>query len=131
MALLTMKLAFSTRLALVFTVLLLAVLPVVFGFYINETSPAPTEKHLAARCSRYCEHYGCSHATLANSPAYFQLRPLYVATIKGLSMGGNALYTTANIIFYVGLIPLLLIGLTYGALRNMVIIRHLKTVRRG
>ena len=126
-----MKLAFSTRLALVFTVLLLALLPVVFGFYINETSPPPTEKHLADRCSRYCEHYGCSHATLANSPAYFQLRPLYVATIRSLSVAGNALYITANIAFYVVLIPLLLIGLTYGALRNIVLIRHLNTNRRG
>lgn len=87
-----MRLAFSTRFVLICLMALLSALPLALGFYINETSPAPTEKRLASRCSRYCEHHGCPHATPANSPAFFQLRPLYVATIKGLASGGQGLY---------------------------------------
>lgn len=124
-----MRLAFSTRFVLVCVVALLSALPLALGYYINETSPAPTQKRLADRCSRYCEHYGCPHATPTNSPAFFQLQPLYVATIKGLAAGGRGLYATANIAFYVVLIPLLLIGLTYGALRNAVLIHRLKAQR--
>ncbi|MDB5234932.1 MAG: hypothetical protein JWR44_1925 [Hymenobacter sp.] len=121
-----MRLAFSTRFVLICVVALLSALPLALGYYINETSPAPTEQRLASRCSRYCEHHGCPHATPTNSPAFFQLRPLYVATIKGLAAGGRGLYATANIAFYVVLIPLLLMGLTYGALRNAVLIHRLK-----
>ena len=84
---------------LMLSVLLLALLPVAAGVYVNETGPPPTEKRLPARCSRYCEAYGCPHATPANSPAYFRLRPLYVATIRGLSAGGRDLYTAFNIGF--------------------------------
>ena len=40
-------------------------------------------------------------------------------------------YAVANIAFYLVIIPLLLVGLTYGALRNMVLIRRLKTLNRG
>ena len=126
-----MQIALSTRLGLVLAVFLLALLPVAFGAYINETSPPPTEMHLATRCSRYCEAHGCPHATAANSPTFFRLRPLYVGTIKALAAGGAGLYKTFNIAFYVVLIPLLLVGLTYGALRYMVLIRRLKTLRRG
>jgi len=125
-----MRLPLSTRLALLCLVALLAVLPLAVGYYVNETSPAPTEQRLATQCSRYCEHYGCPHATPANSPAFFKLRPLYVATIQGLTaVGGPGFYATANIVFYVVLIPLLLIGLTYGALRNAVLIHRLKSPR--
>lgn len=126
-----MRLAFSTRFVLMCVVALLTALPLAFGYYINETSLAPTEKRLADQCSRYCEHHGCPHATAANSPAFFQLRPLYVATIKGLAAGGQQHYAAANIVFYVVLIPLLLVGLTYGALRNAVLIHRLKAQRHG
>lgn len=126
-----MQLAFSTRLVIAGLVLMLALLPLAFGIYINETSPAPTEKRLPTRCSRYCEAHNCPHATPANSPAYFQLRPLYDATIQGLSMGGRQFYALANISFYLVLMPLLLLGLTYGALRNMVLIHRLKAQDRG
>ncbi|WP_310393605.1 hypothetical protein [Hymenobacter sp.] len=125
-----MRVALRIRLMLALLVLLLALLPVAFGVYINETGPAPTTARLAGRCSRYCEAYGCPHATPANSPAYFRLRPLFVATIKGLMGGGRAWYAAVNIAFYLVLIPLLLLGLTYGALRNAVLIRQLKALRR-
>ncbi len=107
---------------------LLALLPVAFGVYINETSPAPTTRRLTDRCSRYCEAHHCPHATPANSPAYAELRPLYDATVRGLASGGRQHYAEANIAFYLVLIPLLLLGLTYGALRNLVLIRRLKRV---
>jgi hypothetical protein len=126
-----MRLPFSTRFVLLCTVALLSALPMAFGYYINATSPAPTEQRLATRCSRYCERYGCPHATPTNSPAYFRLRPLYVATIKGLAAGGKKLYATANIVIYVVLIPLLLMGLIYGALRNALLIHRLKLQLRG
>ncbi|GAA4375069.1 hypothetical protein GCM10023186_07320 [Hymenobacter koreensis] len=106
---------------------LLSALPLAFGYYVNETGPPPTYKLLADRCSRYCEKHGCPHATPANSPAFFRLRPLYVGTIKALAAGGLGLYAAANIAFYVVLIPLLLIWLTYGALRNSVLIRRIKS----
>lgn len=125
-----MRVALRTRLLLGIGVLLLALLPVAFGVYINETSPPPTTARLAGRCSRYCEAHGCPHATPANSPAYFRLRPLYNATIRGLMGGGRQWYATVNILFYIVLIPLLLLGLTYGALRNAVLIRQLKELRR-
>jgi hypothetical protein len=126
-----MRVALRIRLLLGLLVLLLAMLPVAFGAYINETSPAPTTARLAVRCSRYCEMHGCPHATRANSPAYFRLRPLYTATVRGLMGGGRQWYATANIGFYLVLIPLLLLGLTYGALRNAVLIRQLKTQRHA
>jgi hypothetical protein len=126
-----MQLALSTRLAIAGLVFLLALLPLALGVYINETSSAPTEKRLPTRCSRYCEAHNCPHATPSNSPAYFQLRPLYNATVQGLSMGGMRLYALVNIGFYLVLVPLLLLWLTYGALRNMVLIHHLKAQRRG
>lgn len=124
-----MQVALLTRLGLAFVVCLLALLPVAFGAYINETSPPPTTKLLPARCSRYCEAHGCPHDTPANSPAYFRLRPLYQATVRGLSAGGSDRYAAFNIAFYVGLIPLLLLWLTYGALRNVLLIRYLKSLR--
>ncbi|MBO2012724.1 hypothetical protein [Hymenobacter negativus] len=126
-----MRVALHIRLLLLGLVLLLALLPVAFGVYINETSPAPTSHLLAGRCSRYCEAHGCPHATPANSPAYFKLRLLYEATVQGLAAGGKQYYAIANIAFYLVFIPLLLLSLAYGALYNMVLIRRLKTLRRG
>ena len=125
-----MHIALRIRLLLGLVVLGLALLPVAFGVYLNETSPPPTTVRLAERCSRYCEAHGCPHATPANSPAYFRLRPLYAATIRGLMGGGRAWYAAVNIGFYLVLMPLLLLGLTYGALRNAVMIRQLKSLRR-
>jgi hypothetical protein len=126
-----MQLALATRLKLLLAVLLLAMLPLGFGVYVNETSPAPTERLLAGRCSRYCERHGCEHDSPANSPVYFRLLPLYQATVRGLAAGGSGLYAAFNIAFYVVLIPALLLWLTYGALRNAVLIRRLKALRRG
>ncbi|MBD2724064.1 hypothetical protein [Hymenobacter armeniacus] len=126
-----MHVALRTRLLLMLLVSLLTLVPVALGVYVNETSPPPTTARLANRCSRYCETHGCPHATPANSPAYFRLRPLFAATIRGLMSGGRAWYAAANIGFYLVLVPLLLVGLTYGALRNAVLIRQLKTLRRG
>lgn len=125
-----MRVALRIRLIVALVVVLLALLPVAFGAYLNRTGPAPTDTRLPGRCSRYCETYGCPHATPANSPAYFRLRPLFVATIRGLMGGGRAWYAAANIGFYLVLIPLVLLGLTYGALRNAVLIRQLKALRR-
>ena len=126
-----MRISFSTRLVLLLAVLVLALLPVAFGVYVNANGPAPTSRLLPGRCSRYCEAHACPHATRANSPAYFHLRPLYEATIRGLAAGGRQHYAAANIAFFLVLIPLLLMRLTYGALRNMVLIHRLKALRRG
>lgn len=126
-----MQLSLTTRLKLLLAVLLLALLPLGIGAYVNGTSPAPAEQLLAGRCSRYCERHGCEHDTPANSPLYFRLLPLYQATVRGLGAGGAGLYAAFNIAFYVLLVPALLLWLTYGALRNMVLIRRLKTLRRG
>lgn len=126
-----MRISLSTRLVLLLAVLLMALLPVAFGAYVNETSPAPTSRFLPGRCSRYCEAHNCPHATPANSPAYFKLRPLYAATVQGLAAGGMRHYAVVNIAFYLVIIPLLLVNLMYGALRNMVLIRRLKALRRG
>jgi len=82
--------------------LLLAALPLLFGFWVNYTAPhPPTTRYEAARCTRYCVGHGCSHATAANSPAFVRLRPLYGLTIAALSVGGGALYGLFNIAFYV------------------------------
>jgi hypothetical protein len=125
-----MQVALRIRLLLMSLVLLLALLPVAFGTYINETSPHPTESRLPDRCSRYCEAHGCPHATPTNSPAYFRLRPLFAATIRGLMGGGGEWYAVVNICFYLVLVPLLLLNLVYGAMRNAVLIRQLKALRR-
>jgi hypothetical protein len=107
--------------------LLLALLPLAIGCWVNYTAPhPPTRAYVATRCTRYCEQHSCRHATPANSPTYFRLRPLYVATIQGLAAGGMGLYAAANIGFYVVFIPALLVWLTYGALRNIRLIRQLK-----
>lgn len=107
--------------------LILAMLPLAFGFWVNASATYPPSRAYAAtRCTRYCEAYGCRHATAANSPAFTRLRSLYVATIQGLSVGGTGLYAALNIAFYVIFIPGLLTWLTYSALRNMGRIQQLK-----
>jgi len=112
--------------------LLLASLPLLFGFWVNYTAPLPpTSAYVAGRCTRYCVPQGCPHATAANSPAFFRMQPLYVATIQGLALGGMGLYAAANIAFYLLLIPALLLWLTYRALRNMGTIRSLKRQLRS
>ncbi|MGI4869992.1 MAG: hypothetical protein ACRYFX_02305 [Janthinobacterium lividum] len=109
-----------------FLTLLLAALPLLFGYYINATAPPPTRQYVPARCTRYCTAHGCRHATRANSPAYFRLRPLYNLTVQTLAAGGKAWYAAVNIGFYLILMPALLLWLTYGALRNAGTIRQLK-----
>jgi hypothetical protein len=106
--------------------LCLACLPLLFGFWVNTTAPPPTRAYVLGRCTRYCAAHSCRHATRANSPAYFRLRPLYAATVRGLSAGGWGLYAAVNIGFYLGLMPTLLCWLTYGALRNARTIRQLR-----
>ena len=111
--------------------LVLAALPLLFGFWVNYTAPHPPTTHYAAtRCTRYCEAHGCPHATRANSPAFFRLRPLYAGVIRGLSVGGGARYGLVNVAFYLGLLPGLLGWLTYGALRNARALRQLKHASR-
>lgn len=108
--------------------LLLAALPLLFGFWVNTSAPhPPTRAYVAARCTRYCAAHGCRHATRANSPAYFRLRPLYRATVGALGAGGARLYVAANIGFYLVGVPAVLLWLTYGALRNGRTIRQLKS----
>jgi hypothetical protein len=105
----------------------IALLPLLFGLWVNTSAPyPPTRAYTAARCTRNCATHGCRHATRANSPAYFQLRPVYNATIRGLMLGGRAQYAAVNIGFYLVLMPALLLWLTYGALRNASTIRRLK-----
>lgn len=106
--------------------LLLACLPLLFGFWVNATVPPSTRAYNPARCTRYCAAHACRHATRANSPAYFQLRPVYAATVRGLAAGGRARYAAVNVAFYLVLVPGLLLWLTYGALRNAGTIRQLK-----
>jgi hypothetical protein len=98
--------------------LLLAILPLLFGYYLNASSPPPTSAYNPARCTRYCALHSCRHATRANSPAYFRLRPLYAATVRGLHLGGARNYVLVNILVYLLLLPSLLMWLTYGALRD-------------
>ena len=65
--------------------LLLAALPLLLGYWVNTHAPYPTTNAYAAtHCTRYCMAHGCPHATRANSPAYFRLRPVYRATVRTL-----------------------------------------------
>lgn len=98
--------------------LFLALLPLAVGYYSNATAPPPTRAYSPARCTRYCAAHNCRHATRANSPAYFRLRPLYRATVRGLQAGGASNYVLMNIVVYLLLVPGLLMWLTYGALRD-------------
>ncbi|MCR5887446.1 hypothetical protein LRS06_06550 [Hymenobacter sp. J193] len=107
--------------------LLLALLPLAFGVYVNSTGHPPTTTRRAAYCTRYCYYHACPHATAANSPAYVRLRPLYSATVRGLASGGRKYYEAMNLAFYLGLTPALLVWLTYGALRNRQTLRHLRS----
>ncbi|MGI4740539.1 MAG: hypothetical protein ACRYG7_35655 [Janthinobacterium lividum] len=110
------------------TTCFLAIVPLFFGLWLNTTAPhAPTQAYAPARCTRYCAAHGCRHATRANSPAYFRLRPLYAATTRGLMLGGRARYASVNIVFYLVLIPGLLGWLTFGSLRDAAHIRQLKS----
>lgn len=97
-----------------------------FGLWVNATGPLPTRAYSPARCTRYCAAHSCRHATRANSPAYFRLRPLYRATVAALAVGGKGCYAAANVGFYLVLLPVLLLWLTYGALRNWRTIRRLR-----
>jgi hypothetical protein len=111
---------------LLFT-LCLAALPLLFGVWVNATSPPPTLAYDPARCTRYCAAHGCRHATRANSPVYFRLRPLYAATIRGLMLGSRARYAGVSVALYLGLIPGLLGWLAYGTLRDAARIRQFKS----
>lgn len=110
---------------LLFT-LVLASMPLLFGLWVNSASPSPTRAYVPTRCTRYCAAHSCRHATRTNSPAYFQLRPVYTATVAALGAGGAGLYVAANVGFYLVFIPALLLWLTYGALRNASTIRQLR-----
>lgn len=111
----------------IFLTILLACLPLLCGLWVNYSVPhAPTNAYVPARCTRYCALHGCRHATRANSPAYFRLRPVYRATVAALAVGGAGWYAVANIAFYLVLMPALLIWLTYGVLRNGHTIRRLR-----
>jgi hypothetical protein len=104
----------------------LAFFPLLFGIWVSASAPPPTRAYRPVRCTRYCAAHGCRHATRANSPAYFRLRPLYAATIRGLMLGGRARYAGVNVAFYLVFIPGLLCWLAYGALRNAARIRAIK-----
>lgn len=111
--------------------LFLALLPLAFGYWVNTHAPYPPGRaRAAAHCTRYCALHSCPHATRANSPAYFRLRPLYAATVRTLAAGGRRWYAAANIAFYLGLLPLVLGWLAYGALRDAQIISTLKRTRQ-
>ncbi|MGI4760152.1 MAG: hypothetical protein ACRYF0_05570 [Janthinobacterium lividum] len=110
--------------------ILLACLPLLFGLWVNATSPPPTRAHAASHCTRYCALHYCTHATRANSRAYFRLRPAYDATVRSLAAGGRGWYVATNVVVYLGLLPLLLGWLTYGALRNARTIRRLRQAPR-
>ena len=107
--------------------LLLALLPLAFGYWVNTHAPYPTSRaHAAGHCTRYCALHHCTHATRANSPAYFQLRPVYDATVRSLAAGGRGWYVATNVVVYLCLLPLLLAWLTYGVVRNAHSISRLK-----
>ncbi|MDO7884674.1 hypothetical protein [Hymenobacter cheonanensis] len=111
--------------------LLLALLPLALGYWVNAHAPHPAGRaHAAAYCTRYCALHHCTHATRANSRAYFLLRPVYDATVRALASGGRGWYVATNIAVYLGLLPLLLGWLTYGALRNARTIRQLRNAPR-
>jgi len=105
--------------------LLLAWLPLAFGYWVNAHAPYPPSRLRAAYCTRYCALLDCPHATRASSPAYFHLRPLYAATVRALAAGGRRWYAAVNLAFYLGFLPLLLGWLTYGALRDSQALREL------
>jgi len=109
--------------------LLLLAFPLLgFGFIVNSVVRRPSTRHyVASRCTRYCYFHACPHATATNSPAYFQLRPLYNATIKGLAAGGKKWYVTANILFYLVFMPLLLFWLVSGIVRSQDLISQLQS----
>ncbi|AHJ97813.1 hypothetical protein [Hymenobacter swuensis] len=86
---------------------LLALLPLLVGFAVNSAAPhPPTAARVSARCTRYCHYHACLHATPANSPAYYRLRPLYELSIRVLAAGGGgAAYVLANLLVFLVGIP--------------------------
>ena len=107
--------------------LLLALLPLAFGYWVNTHAPYPASRaHAAGHCTRYCALHHCTHAMRANSQAYFQLRPVYDATVRALAAGGRGWYVATNVVVYLCLLPLLLAWLTYGVVRNAHSISSLK-----
>jgi hypothetical protein len=107
--------------------LLLALLPLAVGYWVNAHAAYPASRaHAPMHCTRYCAVHYCTHATRANSPAYRQLRPVYDATVQALGTGGRSWYAATNVAVYLGLLPLLLVWLIYGVLRNAQIINRLK-----
>ena len=110
--------------------LLLASLPLAFGYWVNAHAPYPPSRARAAHCTRYCALHYCPHATRINSPAYFHLRPQYAATVRALAAGGRRRYAAVNIAFYLGVMPLVLGWLTYGAVRDGQVLSGLRRARR-
>ncbi|WP_022826281.1 hypothetical protein [Hymenobacter norwichensis] len=108
---------------------LLALLPLLFGLVINTAAPhPPTAARTPTHCTRYCHNHACPHATPANSPAYFQLRPLYGSIVRALATGGGGTtYILANLLVFLVAIPLLLLRLTYAVLRDARTIRRLQS----
>lgn len=111
--------------------LALALLPLGVGYWVNSHAPYPASRaHAAGHCTRYCALHYCTHATRANSQTYFQLRPEYDATVRALAAGGRGWYVATNVVVYLGLLPLLLVWLTYGAVRNARTIYRLRKASR-
>lgn len=108
---------------------LLALLPLLFGLAVNTAAPyPPTEARAATHCTRYCHDHACPHATRANSPAYFRLRPLYDGTVRALSAGGGgSAYILANLLVFLVGIPLVLLRLIYAVVRDARAIRRLQS----
>jgi hypothetical protein len=109
---------------------LLALLPLLFGLTVNTAAPhPPTAARAMTHCTRYCHDHACPHATPSNSPAYFQLRPLYELIVRALSAGGGGtVYMLANLVVFLVGIPLLLLRLTYAVLRDARTIHHLSSI---
>jgi hypothetical protein len=108
---------------------LLALLPLLFGLTVNMAAPhPPTATRALTHCTRYCHDHACPHATPSNSSVYFQLRPLYGATVRALSAGGGGTaYVLANLVVFLVAIPCVLLRLTYAVLRDARAIRRLSS----
>ena len=97
------------------------VLPILFIVGINETHAPLPHSYASDRCTWHCHDKGCSHF-LANQaqqvfPAGFYR--LYTSNIQWLKDNPLHLsYREMNILVYVILFPILLLGLLWGLFRK-------------
>lgn len=100
-------------------------------FLVDGLSPAPTNRLIAERCTRYCHDHPCPHFAeravgLNSIPGFNGMRFLYRKNIELLGRVPGLTYEQANLLIYVVLLPAAWLTLFWVVIAQRRSIRRLK-----